>query len=1203
MTDFVQKEIKNKETVLYFDYEEFQMLDDVVGKFDRVLSKDSRYSILVRVAHISMGSSSEYKMLGPQYNFSIGSKEDFVKLLQDFHKSVTERLVNSMDIYHYENSDVLNLQFLVYSVGNFSSSKPTKFSTKELGDKTDLFNVTKTKDGFNNYIPLLPNDKDYGINLSKNIEDNRVVSVNLTDNSEFDLAESINKYRSTRDKVSISGECQIYQKKINEVNYIITVDTTGIYKFISIYHLNGMLVHKIVDSVLEGDVRVRQIGNVKSYINEKGIYKKEITLNFSPVHSYKVGGKLGRMIHPEWRFGTMDLETYNHQDIAKTYAIGFHTKDNTQMFYLDKSQDSDELIWQCLDAMLIEKYNGYTFYIHNFGRFDVYFLYKAIIRANLFDHKYDHEPVYRDNLMLSLKISIKKNKKVYSIKFVDSYNLLQASLAKLCKTFGTEVSKSFFPYDFVNKNTLYYEGKKPEISFFKRHNFDTATKVLDINGKSKMEFYEYIDSNSYNNIPSVGWSMKEETLIYLKNDLVSLYNVMDKFISQIYIHYNTHLTKSLTISSLSMDIFLKKYYNNNIPLIKQKSVYNDIKKSYYGGITEVYKPYGKNLYYYDVNSLYPHAALNIMPGLGCVYSDNINSNMGSMKDKIFGFYYCSIEATEHYLGLLPFRDKNGLIMPVGKYEGWYFSEELKYAYENGYKIHIHSGYTFDKSVDVFKKYVTALYKIKCTTKDTTERAIVKSLLNNLLGRFGLDINRYTTSLLSRDELENVLQTRKIKSIKYIDDKCLVNHSADISKEVCEENGLNYKEIFNEASKSNTSITFKEDDYHDVSVAISSAVTSYARIFINKAKLDVLKKGGSIYYTDTDSIVTDIELDESLVGNDLGQFKLEHKIKEGYFISNKTYGFTTLDDKIIIKNKGVFGKSLTLDDFKDLYSGKNVEAIRLESRKDYSKGSVTLFNQSPIVLSSNSYNKRTKVFSSDNKWIDTKPIKYNNYHTQVSSITNVTQKVVGYVIKAKSVISYMLLWLLIVTLYLVHYLLNDDLESSHHFNEEKTDTCSKIVYEKVEKNDRSFNSITTSESEKWTQKVYDLFKWDSKIVYTTPNFDRTNESSELSTTSKNEVKDLGILGAVKDHHLNSCQTEIEELKNKVSLLEWHLINHRIDKLDNARLFDELIKDIKQFEHDHKLKFESPKLDQVSLLVGKSPKSWGSPNHKRFDSKFD
>jgi hypothetical protein len=70
--------------------------------------------------------------------------------------------------------------------------------------------------------------------------------------------------------------------------------------------------------------------------------------------------------------------------------------------------------------------------------------------------------------------------------------------------------------------------------------------------------------------------------------------------------------------------------------------------------------------------------------------------------------------------------------------------------------------------------------------------------------------------------------------------------------------------------------------------------------MSKVKLDILNKGGQVYYTDTDSIVTDIPLNESLVGPNLGQFKLEYEIKEGYFISAKTYCLVLKDNSLIIK---------------------------------------------------------------------------------------------------------------------------------------------------------------------------------------------------------------------------------------------------------------------------------------------------------------
>jgi DNA polymerase elongation subunit (family B) len=100
-----------------------------------------------------------------------------------------------------------------------------------------------------------------------------------------------------------------------------------------------------------------------------------------------------------------------------------------------------------------------------------------------------------------------------------------------------------------------------------------------------------------------------------------------------------------------------------------------------------------------------------------------------------------------------------------------------------------------------------------------------------------------------------------------------------------------------------------EDFSNVSVAISSAITSYARIYMNNIKLNILKRGGNIYYTDTDSIVTDIKLENKYVGKSLGQFKLEHEILLGYFISSKTYCLLTKDYKTVIKAKSASSESL------------------------------------------------------------------------------------------------------------------------------------------------------------------------------------------------------------------------------------------------------------------------------------------------------
>lgn len=110
------------------------------------------------------------------------------------------------------------------------------------------------------------------------------------------------------------------------------------------------------------------------------------------------------------------------------------------------------------------------------------------------------------------------------------------------------------------------------------------------------------------------------------------------------------MTKSLTISKLALEIFLKDHYKPNyntnhvIPLIKEKGLYEDIKQAYCGGITEIYRPTNSDnekLFYYDVNSLYPFVSLNAMPGHKVEKMEFISSDV--KLDDLFGFFYCEVE--------------------------------------------------------------------------------------------------------------------------------------------------------------------------------------------------------------------------------------------------------------------------------------------------------------------------------------------------------------------------------------------------------------------------------------------------------------------------------------------------------------------------------------------------------------------------------
>ena len=167
------------------------------------------------------------------------------------------------------------------------------------------------------------------------------------------------------------------------------------------------------------------------------------------------------------------------------------------------------------------------------------------------------------------------------------------------------------------------------------------------------------------------------------NDLLSLFEVIRKCNRELFLTFDINFSDALTISGLAQRIFIQKYYEKPIiPLINKDKISVDLRISYYGGITEVYIPKGKNLFYYDVNSLYPFVALNDMPGTQCTFVQYFNKDQYTL-NQLFGFYYCKISIKpeqKNYFGLLPVRMKNrGMILPLGKWTGWYFSEQLKFA--------------------------------------------------------------------------------------------------------------------------------------------------------------------------------------------------------------------------------------------------------------------------------------------------------------------------------------------------------------------------------------------------------------------------------------------------------------------------------------------------------------------------------------------
>lgn len=100
----------------------------------------------------------------------------------------------------------------------------------------------------------------------------------------------------------------------------------------------------------------------------------------------------------------------------------------------------------------------------------------------------------------------------------------------------------------------------------------------------------------------------------MTKDLISLHQILFSFRNNIFNKYQLGVEDFITLPSLSFGVYRSSFMPENCDIRRASGVIGrDIRKSYMGGIVEIFKPNGKDLVCLDVNSLYPYAMLKDMP--------------------------------------------------------------------------------------------------------------------------------------------------------------------------------------------------------------------------------------------------------------------------------------------------------------------------------------------------------------------------------------------------------------------------------------------------------------------------------------------------------------------------------------------------------------------------------------------------------------
>ena len=375
-------------------------------------------------------------------------------------------------------------------------------------------------------------------------------------------------------------------------------------------------------------------------------------------------------------------------------------------------------------------------------------------------------------------------------------------------------------------------------------------------------------------------------------------------------------------------------------------------------------PVGSTIKGYDVNSLYPTSmSICDMPVGEPVFFELIDPtfDLASIKghDKPFGFFNVDIETPDNLEHpIIQTRVKTGegwrTIAPLGKWNDVLFSEEIYNSETYGYKFTIKSGYLFDKA-NIFKEYVETLFDIKQNTPSHDPMYLVaKLLMNSLYGKFGMSYMLQDHIIVTNTQLDKYINNPNIEvdSITNLSDNLVLISMLDNNKY------LNY----------NTDIN---DSDFNISIGIASSITAYSRIFMSQFKN---RDDFILYYSDTDSIYISGILDPKLVGNKLGQFKLENTFKDALFLAPKVYAGITTDDKLIVKIKGltksVINNDVTFDKLLLLLNkDKSLVFNQIKSQRSLSEGSINLLEQTYTLIPSES--KRELVYK-NNILVGTKP---------------------------------------------------------------------------------------------------------------------------------------------------------------------------------------------------------------------------------------
>ena len=245
--------------------------------------------------------------------------------------------------------------------------------------------------------------------------------------------------------------------------------------------------------------------------------------------------------------------------------------------------------------------------------------------------------------------------KDYSIKIKDSLAFLQISLDDLSNDLDNDlkiITKNHFqdkfemvniklenfPYNYVNPENL--ENKElPDKKYFYN-----MLKLKDIDDKDYKKVKNFYKNMKFKNV-------REYLECYLMSDITLLADVFNNFRKIIFDNLGLDPVKYISAPSLTKDCALK-YSKCKIENIKDVSIFQFVRKSIMGGLSDSISPYVKldneneAIAYNDISSQFPHELRKKLPVPEYKFVENFDENKYGQNKDYGCIMLCNVKTTD-----------------------------------------------------------------------------------------------------------------------------------------------------------------------------------------------------------------------------------------------------------------------------------------------------------------------------------------------------------------------------------------------------------------------------------------------------------------------------------------------------------------------------------------------------------------------------